>query len=341
MEQTYQYLLSLECNHRYFKDGRFKPLQITLDDETIRLCKNLGIIFKPFSGGMHFLALNPELLRGATANTTIRLFLECNDPYYINYSELGNYRPSDTVLYFNNKALISNEDSTTLQLHSEDYVSHNDICKLSSGKIILEKPDGSNTYHFKDIFENDVSENVRFLRKLENDTKVEYSISNLQAGIIKVLVAEEEIERLYYYPKSVWKKPIGIVELFVSELSEQYEQKGKQVYTLNFDTKRTIWKYFLVDTVYQNFEKLHIVKGKKERIFNPPIEEEVAGSKALMFESKEALPLLEYSDTPLRLVNGDEVTPTNVLNPLPSASPEQLFKNDENNNESVYSHIYI
>ncbi len=337
MEQAYQYLLSVEFRHEYFKDGQFKSIQVSFDEETTRLIKNLDIILKPFPGGVHFLALNPELLNDTTLNTPIRIFLACNDPYYINYSELPEYSPSDTVMYFNNLVSLPNTEETVRRLHHKDFVGENNFAQLSLGKLAISNFDSAKVYHFEDVFGNDVSE---YIRPSQNELNG-FLISNRSQGIIRVFANGQEEERVYYYPKSVWEKPLGIVELYLETLFEQYDQNEKQTYILNFQTRKTIWKYFLVDPVYQQFEKLEIIKGNDERSFYPPIEQEVSGHNALVFVSKEPLPLLEYSsDVPLKLINGEEGTSIDVIKHLPWASPEQLFRVDENNTD-MYSHIYL
>ncbi len=58
-----------------------------------------------------------------------------------------------------------------------------------------------------------------------------------------------------------------------------------------------------------------------------------------VFESHLPIPLLEYAEETFKLVDDNKEPP--IIKALPRASPEQLFKVDENNMESIYSHIYI
>lgn len=335
MEQAYQYLLSLEFKHTYFKEGQFKSLQVSFNEETMRLIKNLSIILKPFPGGVHFLALDPELLNDTTLNTPIRIFLACNDPYYVNYSELPDYRPSDSVLYFNNLDSIPNSAGTGPQLHNKDYVGQNNVARLSVGKLSVSNFDKANTYHFEDVFGNDVSDNTRPSQN-ESDG---FLVSNLQQGIVKVFANGQEEEQVYYCPKSVWKKPLGIVELYLPQLFEHYDQNDKQTYTLNFDTKKTIWKYFLTGPVYRKFKKLSIVNSTNNDLFAPLKEPRQEEDGHWVFQSQSPIPLLEYSDEIYMLVNEGKLPA--VIKALPRASPEQLFYDDGNNTGSKYSHIYI
>lgn len=333
MEQTYQYLLSLEFRHKYFKDGLFKPLQLSFDAESQQLLINFGLILKPYPGGFHLLSLDPEILKTASKSTSFRILLDCNDPNYINYSELGNYSPSKELLYFNNLATLPDGDGTALKLHNEAYVGQIDSCKLSTGEFIVSEVDSTKSYQFIDQLGYDVSNKVR-----ASNSPGTFLISNLPQGMIRILVDGVERERVYYNPNSVWKKPLGIVELFVSQLFETYQQNGKQTYALNFKTRKTIWKYFLVDPAYRKFNSLRIISDTQGRIFGPPVEEEFWDSKALMFESKEALPLLEYSDAHFKLIDEGEPNLKVVITALPLPSPQQFHYGDR---KTVYSHIYL
>lgn len=339
MEQTYQYLLSLELKHEYFKDGQFKSIQVSYDEQTQRLIKNLGIILKPYPGGMHILASDTELLNDTTLSTPIRLFLTCNDPYYMNYSELPDYRPSDTVLYFNNLDSIQHSESTALRLHQKDYVGQNDVAQLSFGKLIVSSFDETKAYHFEDVFGNDISNHIR---PSQNKSEV-FLISNLPQGMIRVLADGQETEQVYYYPASVWEKPLGVAELYLPTLFEQYAENEKQTYTLNFDTRSTIWKYFLINPVYKNFEDLSIIDTNKEQVFKSLGNESIQGSEALVFESRKPIAFSEFSIENFQLVDKfDTVLKQGnpiVIKALPRASPEQLFYGSDK--KIMYSHIYI
>lgn len=346
MQQTYQYLMFVEFRHSFFNDGLFKPLQISFDTDALRLLKNLNIIIKPYAGGFHFLCSNPELLNNTSLRTPLRIFLECNDPYYINYTDLNDFSPATTILYLSNLARPS--DSHNVPLHSGTSVGSNEVALMTFGKFTLPKATQNNAYSFHDIFGNDISERII---RLPNNNAGEsvYKIDNLPEGLIKVIFENKEL-RLYYTPKAVWKKPLGILNLHLSDLYAHFKKINdngdfKLKYTLNFNNRSTIWKYFLVSPVYRNFVDLSIIDSNKEQIFNPPKKEQLDGMEVLVLESKKKIELKEFSSDNYQLVEKfDEVQkigkPT-VISSLPRAAPEQLYGNKLTSQETLYSHIYL
>lgn len=171
-----------------------------------------------------------------------------------------------------------------------------------------------------------------------------FNISNLPKGLILFYTSNAEVKKFYHYPKAVWKKPFAIVEIFPRELLKQFSEKGKVDYAFNFKNRQTIWKYFLVSPVYQNFKNLSITNKRKEQIFNSPQNQFINNNtEALVFESKSKIPLAEHSGENFQLIE-DYASGSGkmklVIKDLPKASPTQLHR-DEPNTDAIYSHIYI
>ena len=343
MVDTYQYLISISFKHNYFRDGNFKTLQVSFDESTQRLLKKLGLIVKPYHGGVHFLILNRELLNDTTINTPLRLFVDCNDSFYINYSDLPDYIPSNSVLYFNNLDLAPNIVGKQLMLQSEEYVGKKELASMTSGKLVLSKPKKNKEYNFQDVFGNDISSHINRLPN-NNEGYAEYVVSNLQQGLIQVYFEGLKKMSVYYTPKTVWKKPLGILEFYLPQLYRHSGHEDKLDYVLNFNARSTIWKYFLVSPAYNKFFDLSIIDGTKEKVFKAPEKETVQESEVLVFESLNEIALSEFSTNNFQLVNkfdpilkmGNPV----VIKVLPKASPEQLYRSSTTK-ESLYSHIYL
>lgn len=346
MEQAYQYLLSLEFRHKYFKDGLFKPLQLSFDAESQQLLKNFGLILKSYPGGLHLLCLDPELLNEVSISTPLRIFLECNDPYYINYSELNDFSPSSNVLYLSNLGHQSN--SNEMQLHSDNSIGQNEMALMTFGKFILPKTNQNNEYILQDVFGNNISNRISRLPNNNQGDSV-FQVDNLPEGLIKVIFENKE-QLLYYTPKTVWKKPLGILNLYLSNLYAHFKKNNdnrdaRLKYTLNFSNRSTIWKYFLVSPIYKNFLDLSIIDSNKDQIFNPPKKEQLEGMEVLVLESKKRIELKEFSSDNFQLVEKFDIVqktgkPT-VISSLPRAAPEQLYGNKLIFGETLYSHIYL
>ena len=170
-------------------------------------------------------------------------------------------------------------------------------------------------------------------------------LSNLSQGLIIVHAGKQEVERIYYYPQAVWKKPFGILEIYTSTLLKHFREKGKIDYAVKFGNRQTIWKYFLVSSVYQKFNNLSIINKGKEQIFNGPEKQHVHEiTDALVFESKNKIPLSENSEETYQMVENFDLTNRSgkiVLKNLPKASPVQLYRDETKSDDAVYSHIYI
>mgnify|MGYP001828457302 CR=1 FL=1 len=333
MEQAYQYLLALEFRHKYFQDSQFKSIQVSFDEVTTRLIKNLGIILKPYPGGLHMFTSDIKLLNDATLNTPIRLYLTCNDPYYINYSKLPGYRPSDTVLYFNNLSPSQNSENIALSLHGKKHVGKIAVYKFSSGKVILDTFKEGNTYRFEDAIGNDISDSIH-IKQIEEDG---FLISNQYEGNIQVIGEDEENEKVYANPKPVWKKPLAIVELYIPNLFEAFDSNKKQVYALKFETVKTKWKYYFVSPVYKNLQNPSIINSKKERVFESIMDRPDDVEAYHAFISIDEHPLLEHSEDFFSLINDENSLP--IIKALPRASPENLVYDDDK--KTMYSHIYL
>tara|TARA_R110002051_G_scaffold203205_1_gene269617 strand:+ start:489 stop:1568 length:1080 start_codon:yes stop_codon:yes gene_type:complete len=359
MEQTYQYLLSLEFRHNYFKDGLFRSIQVSFDEVTMQLTKNLGIIIKPYPGGVHFFASNLELLKGIPLTTPLRLFLTSNDPNYINYTVLNGYTPLSSILYFNNlhptkeviiEADLPSEEKgslTKFNLHSEDFISKNEIVRLNFGSLDISKleiPDYAigKQYNFKDIFGKNLKDHIL----KTNEETDQFYISNLPQGIIRIFSNEQEVAKVYYNPQSVWKKPMGIIELYLSKIDDHQQPENKLIYRLKFDVQKTKWKYFLVDSVYEKYKGLMIVDSSDKQHFTPSKEEKFQGKNVRVIESTKEIGLAEFSNSIFQLKNKVyhdelETEAITVIGALPTATAEQIHFNDKNNKETKYSHIYL
>lgn len=342
MRQTYTHLLTFLFRHRYFRDDLFKSIEIIFAEGTPKLIKDLGIILKPFSGGFHLLASDPELLDSLNDQTPIQLHLKSKDPQYINYTELPAYQLSDKLLYFNNLSAEFDKKSNGFILQKEEFVGLNELVQISYGKIDIPASGSNQQYRFTDATGHEISSQC-ITRSVQDSN--EFLVSNLSQGIIRVFAETKEVKKVYLYPKAIWQKPMGIVEIFPGELLRHFKEKGKAEYTVNFNNRQTIWKYFFVSSVYQKFNNLSIINKGKEQVFNAPQKQLVyKNPDAWVFESKMKIPLSELSDESYQLVdNYDSVHRTGkvILKNLVKATPEQLHFDITKSEAPAYSHIYL
>jgi hypothetical protein len=342
MRQSYSHLLTLLFKHRYFRDDLFKSVQISYAEGTPKLMKDLDIIVKPFAGGFHLMASDPELLKTINDTYPIQFHLFCNDPLYINYTDLPIYQLSDKLLYFNNISAVSDPNGEGFLLNDEEFVGKNEVVQISYGRINISASNSGKEYSFTDAVGNEISS--QFISQSSQNSN-EFSLANLPQGIIRIYADKKEVDKVYYYPKAIWQKPLGIAEIFPGKLFTHFKDKGKADYSVVFNNRQTIWKYFLVSPVYQKFTNLSIINKGKEQVFNAPQKQHVdKNPEALVFESKIKIPLSELSDENYQLV--DNYDPEHrsgkvILKNLVKASPEQLYYDGTKSKESAYSHIYL
>ena len=340
MTQNYDPILVFWFKHRYFKDELFRTIELSLAESTQKTFRDLDLILKPFQGGFYLLASNPELLDSPGNSIPLQFFIFTKDVQYINYTELPPYDLRTKILYFNNRASHLVKENKYL-LHPEEHVSGSEIVQVIQSEISIPEYNPNKNYRFTDASGKELSAgSVR----VSTSNPGTFILSGIEAGLVRVFSSNDEILKVYCYPKSVWKKPMAILELFPDELFSQYKAKNKVEYSIYFDNRKTIWKYFFTNKKIQEKDKLGIINKDKQQVFLPPQLLPVHQNlKALVFESKNKIPLFESSDEIFQLADftDPKKAPLPVLKNLPKASSEQLFTDPSKSSDQVYSHIYI
>ncbi|MGQ1786268.1 hypothetical protein [Saccharicrinis sp. GN24d3] len=341
MKQGFKHLLTVLFKHGYYQDNMFKSLDTSFDDGTPKLLRDLDIIIKSFPGGIHLLAANPELLMTTNDDNPIRLLLHSKENLFVNFTDLPDFSPSDHLLYFNNLGNNSVVGSHTFLLHEDETVGQNEMIQLCAGKFQVPLFDHTKKYHFTDAADMEIPpQSIHSINE-----SGEYSLTGMTGNLIKIKEGNSEISRIYYRPNAVWKKPMGILEIYTGRLFNQHLQYGKVDYSIHFKNRQTIWKYFLVNSVYEKFGNLTILNKEKEQVFNIPKKQRVHDNlEALVFESKNKIPISEITNGYYQLVD-NYVSPQKpgklVLKKLPNASPDLIFQDTENPETTYFSHIYI
>jgi hypothetical protein len=287
--------MTFSCQHQYFKDGLFKSINFSCLESTSKLLKDLGIVIKYFSGGFHLLSSNAELLASEIQSNPLQFYISCEDPYCINYSNLQNFSPSTDLLYFNNLDVSYNQGQKVFKLHTGDFIQEKDMVKLSHGVFKIPLFEKEKSYNFKEASNIEISK--EHLNR-STDTPEIVMINDMPQGLIGILLNENEIYKVYHYPKSVWEKPLGTIEIFHGVLHQHFKTYGKVNYSINFENRETIWNYYFTDPSYLKYENLKIINKEKKIVFKPP-EKKVLQRKnpaTLLFQLKEKIPLIEYSE---------------------------------------------
>jgi len=342
MRQTFSHLLTIQLKHRYFRDGLFRPIEFNFNEDTSKLINDLGIIIKPFIGGFNLLATDPELLDSVPDIKPLQFHIFCKDPLYINYTQLPSYQLTEKILYFNNLNLLPDSNNKEFKLNQDEFADQHEIIQVTNGRINISESTPDMQFHFTDAAGIEIASQCIKQSDLNSN---EFIASNLPQGLIKIFTNDRELPPVYYYPSKIWQKPMGILELFPGKLFSHYKENGKVDYSIHFANRKTIWKYFLVSSMYQKYNNLTIINKGKEQIFNTPQKQQVyKNPDAWVIESKIQIPLSELSEEAYQLV--DNYDPSNlkgnyIHKNLVKPTPEQLHFNGTNSGEPAYSHIYL
>jgi hypothetical protein len=342
MQETYHHIGTVVFEHKYYKSNLFESLDISLAEGTSKLLRDLNIIIKPFTGGFHLLASNPELFDTYDDEAALQLYLNTTDSLFINYTDLPEFNLQNSLFCFNNLKPSALNGSNSFLLHTNDFVGEHDLAELIGSQMDISAFNAIRNVKVSDVFGNELYSQFISDSSLTNQN---LDLHNLPEGIINVSVDDGEEKRFYYSPQRVWKKPLAVFELYLGTLFSQYKNKGKCEYHLRFNNRRSIWKYFLVSPVYKKFDKLSIINTDKEQVFNAPQKEFVqSDTEALVFESKNTIPITEQWKPTFQLIDDFDLnlkTGKVILKNLPSASPEQIFYSGTKSGGTIYSHIYI
>ena len=331
MKQTLAFhnVLTIAIGHSYFEGNMFKSARFELADGATRILKNLGMVVKSAVSGLNCFMTDPELIALSKNDVDpIRIYVRCDDAYHINYTDLPDYDPQHSLVYCNN---LPNE-----KLQSVDKgIDRDDVISISDGGVVL--PDDEVEYRFTDALGNPLPKEQ--VLKLENRPG-EYRLTGISEGLVRIFDNDEEVRRIYVVSHKIWKKPLAVIALFPGHFIINGDKKGQRL-QIQFNHRNTFWKYFIVNPKYLGFKNLGITIGGNDELFKAPEQTKVMQRPALVFETKEKMPLREMSERPLKLVNRDEIIPE-LLERLQPATPNQLYRNEENGSEdSLYSHIYV
>jgi hypothetical protein len=335
----YKHIATVSCKHAYYKDTSFRAVSFSIAEDSIKLFNDLGIILKKFTGGFHLLSASPELLISENNENSFKFYLNCSDPYYINFTNLPDeFSPIRDVFYFNNISTHKSSTENSYSLQKSTFVGKNDVCQLSHSTIRIPAFDSLKTYSFQDSLDSEIPKECIIEPILEYKI---HTISNLREGLINIKLKNEVVHCVYYAPNVIWKKPLGIVELFTDTLFHDFKANKKADYIINYNNRTTIWKYFLTGLTYQGFEfdQLRILDKKKELIFENPQKQLIENNtEAIVFCSKNKIPFQEFTDDNFQLLIKGET----VIKSMPQASPEHLFSEKTNDKKILYySHIYV
>lgn len=299
---------------------------------------NLGIVIRPIPGGINLFCANPDLLHTMQEDSPLRFGFNCSDYRYVNYTGLPEFNLSTNILYFNNrdpKILNSNR----LQLHKNNFAGIEEVIAVSQGTIEIPDFNEKKRYRITDEWGN----NINYSNTNISSGKV--SITAFYEGLIFVYEEKKLLARFYLNREPVWKKPLGILDIYPGQLYSQINESGPIEYIVNFNNRHTVWKYFFVNPSFQKYKNLTIINKAKDQVFKTPVKSKFQNlGEVLVFESNSAIPFEENSANSFQLVDGFESKLKSgkiIIKTLANASPDMIYTDNNRTTEKFYSYIFI
>ncbi len=376
----YEILFELRLLHEYFTDGKPVEIHIRPSDSTRRRLQDYGLLFRESANGFVVLyekdthTAGEPPLKPITAEELFLFEIYCEDPWFVNYTDLPLGHKLPDTLYFNN--LTENISSGLKLLNKDNYVGENDVVQLSSSiynlrKVILSPtalveitdPDGIAV--FSDTLE----------ARDENGSLVlqhQFNFDEFGQGRFDVKVDGSLHAALYVAPELSGKRLAGLLEIHRSAaVPASYafaDGSGNVshppvVYQLRFGRRRSTWKYYVILNEFETNPGISIdyqAPGSGEDPypaavnFAPGIPEQslvdtYGSGKVLLFEADTEIPLYETPKKNIRLNKPEDPDdleeiedPDNVeilRKHLPNAPVGALKPSTDNS--KVYSEIYV
>ena len=345
---SYDILTQLSIKHQFFGSNLLNNVEWVPSSQSLSLAKNLGLFFKSNNGVLSIL-VNTELNDSKKVldfrlqdDFSLTFYIKNNEQYWSNLTPVDIAK--DETLFFSNE--IINKENSNFYLQNKAEVSVADSIKYISdvNKLSLKNLDPnsaklSQIKSSKELLEYGLKSNNDELRL--NDKLLDeglYEIEDKEGNILSFFLLKDKspldgVCHLIFSPE--WGGEYNIINSDWTWNSMTLE--------LNFPTRETYWRYFFPKENLTLFEGVTILSEDGKPAFNQGDEVNVYGSKAMIcYTSIEPIKLKQKMDVYFQLkknVGIENRTEGIIINKLPTAAKEMLYRVDEKGNR--YSDIYI
>ncbi len=348
LELLFQYhtLLSIQTKHHYYKDAKGGGFQLKPTENTQKIMQKMSMMLKSSDGQTHILydvgnIDRSEKYLSENPDTSLQFLLYSNEPYLMNITQL----PPEgigKILYFRNKA-----EETFLS--QQDLVSSKDFynCR-SQNSSYLNTQNKSIEIQLKDAQGTEI-----WKKQVGAKQKTTVPLGNLPSGIYNLSESNKETEKFVYLFKEFSPIPLALVEIdFRNKLGKALLDKIRNQdsirpwkFEIQFETRQTYWKYFIVPKYETGLEDLSIDPGKTKVDFKGPTDAQLPnGQMAYLFESAQALPIQQAGLFEFQLIqNKDNKGKKNkrIVQRLPLARANAIKPENRDESAKIYSEIYV
>lgn len=339
-------LLSMKCNHEFYADGTGNDFEFIPTNKTSVIFKNFKLYFKQINNGFHIFCNREQFERihplKRVTDQKLTFLIKNKNNYLANYTNI-NFNHFEEVFHFTN--IDVNNKKGKVLLHEDDYCIDRGKLKIYSPFQVVKFKSLQKNAKLMDSRGNEIPKEGWYQEK--HDMHV-LSLRNLQQGkyTFQNGKIEEEFYVIDYIKEPVW----GILDIHLYNLPKAADFIPKEeispiVYNINFQSRSTYWKYFIIGQnkelklqlneakVSYNGEAVEITKPKKVVLAN--------GIEAFSIETKKPMEmkeLLHVTDKlELQLKKGNKWQ--NKTYKVPKPTVKNLKPDKETN--KVYSTTYI
>ncbi len=291
-------LLSVQCHHEYYTDGKGKDFEFIPTNKTSVIFKNFKTFFKPVDNGFIIFCDNKQFSRihslKKVSDQKLTFLIKNKNNLLANYTDL-NFNHFDEVFYFTNLTIKKNKNK--LLLHAEEYMKDQEKIRIFSPFQVLKF--------------NEIAKGNKLIDQRGKVVKREYwyeerfdlhvvKLRSLSEGKYTFVNGKNSLE---FYVMDYIKEPVwGILDVFLYDLPKTGDFITKDgltpvQYDIHFQSRSTYWKYFIIGQnkelklsldeakISYNGEDVEFTKPKKVTLSN--------GVEAYSIESKKPIELKE------------------------------------------------
>jgi|GEM_PF-3175337 len=343
--------------HDYYRDNTCKKLIVEPTPDTKTTLKNYGLICKPFQEGIKIF-FNGERGRKMMERMPpykLAFTIRINDPKFINYTNLP-FIDNSTIWHFSNLYASETADGKKY-LHKEDSVKFSKYTNpLRVGRSIEYSFD-NNVYPKEVSVKNIIGKVVKLesLEELKEESQTkrrQYPLNYRYKPVDRYkLYHKRSVISDFYVLDEGMGDAWGMIDLyFDKKIKDSLELVGKkginmQEYTIQFQRRKTFWRYFILQDEGQAYQPQTITaKGNPKKInFSLPKEVQLkSGRTAYMMVSPVPISLQEIPEYKVKMTirkNGRS-TPRTLRLPVPTIDTIKPEK-QPNGDIKTYSDIYF
>lgn len=364
MTKKYQELFSINLLHHFYSNGQAQDLSLNPDAETQQVLRMYDLIWRKGSEGQYALFFGAE--SGKTVNLallgdqsiSLRFVLQNANPYFFNFTRLDIDKSNSHKLYFSNIDPFPGKGTDGIVLSKQASAGDDDLFPVvtsvfnfkSPDSAILSVRDGSGAVL---PTENSDTPSAYWALSAGNEADVfQVDLRDFPPGKFAVETAPDKLHWFYVDGTNALVGKHGIIELHVGNSNEQMiplpspdadTTYPASRFSIQFETRATRWRYFLIQNSKIEFDRMEIVDGDNPMAFKiadepKPLPGSTQTAVSIVLEN--ALPLQERPriKPKLKLISSQEDP---ILIDLPVPDHRQIRPEGVAGDRQFYSDMYI